>query len=61
MSNVHTVTAPKKVTSWRTCPKCGSRASKIFSIDTGKYRCQICDHRYEYPLSDEPRNERTAP
>lgn len=42
---------PKQTTSWRVCPKCKSRATKVFSISTGKYRCQICDHEYDAPLN----------
>jgi hypothetical protein len=26
----------KQVRSWRVCPKCGSRATKRFSLNTGK-------------------------
>lgn len=40
---------PKKVTSSRVCPECGSRATKIFNISTGKYTCQICKHDYFPP------------
>lgn len=43
---------PKKVTSWRVCPECGSRATKIFSLTTGKYQCQVCGHKYEGPKDD---------
>lgn len=32
--------------SIRTCPACLSRATKIFSLDTGKLNCQVCHHRY---------------
>jgi ribosomal protein L37AE/L43A len=39
---------PKKVTSWRTCPECGSRATKILHLSTGQYHCQICDHQYNF-------------
>lgn len=45
---------PKKVTTWRTCPNCGSRATKIMSANTGKFTCQICNHSY-YDPSDEPK------
>jgi len=29
------------------CPKCKSRATKIFNISTGKFKCQVCGHRYK--------------
>lgn len=38
-----------KKLSWRTCPACMSRATKIFHLGTGKLECQICDHQYEAP------------
>jgi ribosomal protein L37AE/L43A len=37
----------KKPPSWRVCPKCKSRATKIFSLATGKYQCQLCNHEYD--------------
>jgi hypothetical protein len=37
----------KRKLSWRTCPKCKSRATKIFSINSGKLKCQLCDFEYE--------------
>lgn len=40
---------PKKVSTWRTCPNCGSKATKIMSANTGMFTCQICDHTYEAP------------
>lgn len=40
---------PKKVKSVRVCPNCGSRATKIFNINSGKYLCQICEHQYDAP------------
>lgn len=43
---------PKKVTTWRTCPNCGSRATKIFCVNptNGKaVTCQICNHNYNPP------------
>lgn len=40
---------PKRWTSWRVCPECGSRASKMFNLNSGKYLCQICDHEYDPP------------
>lgn len=39
----------KRPLSWRTCPECGSRATKMFSLNTGKYTCQVCDCEYENP------------
>lgn len=41
---------PKKITSYRTCPNCGSRATKIYHLnDENKpYECQICGFRYDY-------------
>jgi hypothetical protein len=41
--------APKKWRSAKVCPNCSSRATKLLSINTGKYRCQICDHEYDPP------------
>lgn len=38
-----------RLRSWRTCPICRSRATKIFSLTDGKLFCQICGHRYETP------------
>lgn len=41
-------TKEKKVTrSWRVCPKCKSRATKIFSLSSGLYLCQVCGHEYD--------------
>lgn len=40
---------PKKVTSWRVCPECGSRATKLLSLNSGKFKCQDCDNEYEGP------------
>ena len=42
---------PKKVTSWRVCPECGGRATKIFSLsaDDKPLSCQQCGHRYNPP------------
>ena len=42
-----------KKRSDRVCPKCKSRATKLFNISTGKYICQICDHEYEPQNIDE--------
>lgn len=41
--------------SWRTCPACKSRATKIFSLNSGKLQCQVCDHEYEMPAKAEAR------
>jgi len=51
---------PKKVSSWRTCPNCGSRATKILSANTGLFTCQICDHTYEAPKCA-PRKRKPKP
>jgi len=40
---------PKRTTTWRTCPDCGSRATKILSANSGKYSCQICGCAYYDP------------
>lgn len=40
---------PKKWTSARVCPNCGSRATKILSLNTGLYYCQVCEHDYAAP------------
>lgn len=44
---------PKKVTSWRVCPECGSRATKLLSLNTGLYTCQVCNHQYPHPKDKE--------
>lgn len=31
----------------KSCPKCLSRATKIFSLNTGLMTCQICDHEFK--------------
>lgn len=31
----------------KACPKCKSRATKIFNLSTGKYACQLCDHEWK--------------
>jgi hypothetical protein len=41
---------PKQVTTWRTCPICGGRATKLLNLNTGKYTCQDCRHEYDFPL-----------
>ena len=40
---------PKKWTSFRVCPACGNRATKIFNFTSGLYRCQVCEHEYAPP------------
>lgn len=45
----------KRKFSWRTCPKCKSRATKIFSLNSGKLKCQICEFEYESP--NKPKEE----
>jgi hypothetical protein len=35
--------------SWRVCPACYGRATKIFSLNTGRLQCQQCDHEYDPP------------
>lgn len=40
---------PKKWTSWRVCPECNSRATKLFSLNSGQYKCQVCKHEYDPP------------
>lgn len=41
--------------SWRVCPRCGGRATKIFNLNWGLLECQQCSHFYTgddpmYPL-----------
>lgn len=40
--------------SWRVCPECSGRATKIFDLTTGKYTCQQCDHQYASPIGRLP-------
>ncbi len=42
---------PKKVTSGRVCPNCGSRATKIFCISKSEksLHCQVCKFDYDPP------------
>ena len=28
------------------CPNCDSKATKLYSISTGLYTCQVCDHEW---------------
>lgn len=51
---------PKKVSTWRTCPNCGSKATKIMSVNTGLFTCQICDHSYDAPKG-KPRKRKQKP
>jgi len=46
---------PKRVTSWRVCPECGSRATKIFNIsaEDNPLECQACHHKYNPPEATE--------
>lgn len=43
--------APKKRTSNKTCPQCGDRGIKIYNLTQGLYRCQNCEHKYEWEKS----------
>jgi hypothetical protein len=48
---------PKKWKSWRVCPRCGGRQTKLWDLNTGLYCCQICEHQYESPqraLKEQP-------
>lgn len=40
---------PKRWTSSRVCPACGGRETKILNLNSGLYRCQVCDHEYAPP------------
>lgn len=40
----------KKHRSWKVCPACSSRATKLFYATTGKYKCQVCEHQYPDPM-----------
>ncbi len=44
---------PKKWRSWRVCPECGSRATKLVCINPkpnrGSVKCQICEKEYDPP------------
>ena len=41
--------APKRWTSWRVCPRCSSRATKKFNVNSGLYLCQLCEVEYAAP------------
>lgn len=43
--------APKRWTSSKVCPRCGSRATKLFNLSANDkpLKCQICSHRYDPP------------
>jgi rubredoxin len=43
--------------SWRTCPKCRSKATKLFSLNTGLLTCQLCGHEYD-PPKPKPKKEK---
>lgn len=36
----------KRKPSWRVCPACKSRATKIINLHTGRVCCQICECEY---------------
>lgn len=42
---------PKRWTSWRVCPKCGDRSTKLLHLSERDrpYKCQMCGHRYNPP------------
>jgi hypothetical protein len=42
---------PKKWRSWRVCPNCGSKATKIFNLSNADkpLECQVCKHTYNPP------------
>ncbi len=41
---------PKKWKSARVCPACGSRATKLFHLNSNPpYECQVCGARYDSP------------
>ena len=42
---------PKKWNSWRVCLRCGSKATKIFDLNSGLILCQICEKSYDKPVS----------
>jgi ribosomal protein L37AE/L43A len=46
----------KRKDTWRICPKCRGRATKMFSLDTGVFHCQQCEHEYEWPKPDKEEN-----
>lgn len=41
--------APKTWTSYKVCPSCSSRATKIFNLNSGLYLCQLCEFEYAAP------------
>lgn len=41
----------KKHRSWKVCPMCSSRATKLFCMNTGLYTCQICGQYYRDPTN----------
>lgn len=38
-----------RVPSWRVCPECKGRATRLFDLNSGKYECQQCGHKYDPP------------
>ncbi len=42
-------TTRKPPKSWRTCPHCYGRATKLINLQGGYIICQQCDHEYEPP------------
>jgi rubredoxin len=49
------VTATRKPPkSWRVCPKCRGRATKLYHLNSGKYQCQQCRHEYDPPNGQKP-------
>lgn len=53
---------PKRWTSWRVCPNCGDRSTKLFHLSARDrpYKCQICDHRYNPPKKSRARPGRVV-
>ena len=46
----------KRVRSWRVCPKCNGRATKLFHLNTGAYTCQQCEHEYTWTREEGPKD-----
>ena len=53
---------PGKVTTWRTCPECGDRGTKILSLNPEHpdkpYQCQGCRANYAPPTPEARRPRR---
>jgi hypothetical protein len=53
---------PAKATTWRTCPECGDRGTKILNLsaeDPDKpYQCQCCRNNYAPPPPEARRARR---